>query len=226
MRQFLKNPLTQWIWWLAKTRQVKRRNAGRHLDIGYLAMVSDSTFGQFNRVCAGAFLSKVSMGDMSYVGERSRLIRVNIGKYTAIGPEVLAGLGRHPSREFVSTHPAFYSPVRRTGRSFVDEAMFSEFTPITIGNDVWIGARTILLDGVTIGTGAIVGAGAVVTRDIPPYAVAVGVPAKVVRMRFDEEQVVKLLASAWWDSDIDELERRAESFRDFEAFCKWQDKAG
>lgn len=218
MRTLIKNPLTQWLWWLARTYVLKRKLGDLHIDIGYMAMISSCTFGRYNRVCAGAILSKVSLGDMSYVGERSRLSDVRIGKFSCIGPEVLAGLGMHPSRNFVSSHPAFFSPNRRAARSLVGEASFDEFAPIEIGHDVWIGARAVLLDGITIGNGAIVGAGAVVAGDIPPYAVAVGVPARVVRKRFTDEQIAKLLESAWWDMDLNELERRALSFGDIDLF--------
>lgn len=218
MRALLKNPLTQWLWWLARTSALKRRYAGQHLDIGYMAMVSASTFGRYNRVCSGAMLSGVSMGDMSYVGERSRLSGVKIGKFSCIGPEVLAGLGMHPSRGYISSHPAFFSPHRRAGRSFVREGRFAEFAPIEIGHDVWIGVRATLLDGISIGTGAIVGAGAVVVGDIPPYAVAVGMPARVVRKRFTDEQIAMLIESAWWDMELDELERHVASFVSVELF--------
>lgn len=225
MKVLLRNPLTQWLWWLAKSWYIKRSNVGKNLEIGYLSTVSASTFGRFNRICAGAMLSAVSMGDMSYVGERSRLSRVTVGKFTCIGPEVLAGLGKHPSRGCVSSHPAFFSSSKRAGRSFVSETSFTEYAPITIGHDVWIGARAILLDGVTVGTGAIVGAGAVVTTDIPPYAVAVGVPAKVLRMRFTEEQIALLLESTWWNVELDELERCSPSFASFDLFKQWKDGA-
>jgi acetyltransferase-like isoleucine patch superfamily enzyme len=93
--------------------------------------------------------------------------------------------------------------------------------PVVIGNDVWIGFRAIILSGVRIGDGAVIGAGAVVTHDVPPYAIATGIPAKVQRFRFTEHQVKKLLQIAWWDWDLQEIVENIDYFYgDVEDFIK------
>jgi len=85
---------------------------------------------------------------------------------------------------------------------------------ISIGSDVWIGSNVIILSGVTIGDGAVIGAGAVVTKDIPPYAVAAGVPAKVIKSRFSDEDITLLLSARWWDWDFEKIKRRLPMFYD------------
>lgn len=87
-----------------------------------------------------------------------------------------------------------------------------------VGNDVWIGARAMLLDGVRVGDGAIVGAGAVVTRDVPPYAIVVGSPAKVVRFRFDDARIARLLQLSWWLWSDELIRQRVEAFSNVETF--------
>jgi acetyltransferase-like isoleucine patch superfamily enzyme len=91
---------------------------------------------------------------------------------------------------------------------------------VTIGHDVWLGHGVIVQAGVRIGTGAVVGSGAVVTKDIPPYAVAVGVPAKVIKMRFESDIIKKIISTAWWDWDRETLENRFQDFLNLDTFLK------
>ena len=116
------------------------------------------------------------------------------------------GLGRHPVH-FVSLHPVFYSKLSQAGVTFSDRNYFEELLPVTIGNDVWIGAGAIILDGVTIGDGAVIAAGAVVVRDVEPYSIVGGVPAKLIRNRFNEETMRLLFQIKWWDWPLDTLKQ-------------------
>lgn len=136
----------------------------------------------------------------------ARLNPIEIGNYCSIARDVsMHGFGHDPTR--ISTH---YIGRNVLGRP-IEEEIVSE-GPICVGHDVWIGAGVHIVSGVSIGTGAIVGAGSVVTRDVPPYAIAVGSPAAPVRFRFDEEAVERLLASEWWTWSHDEIREKEELF--------------
>jgi hypothetical protein len=117
--------------------------------------------------------------------------------------------GYHPTRDFVSTHPAFFSSVGQAGFTFVSKSVFKEHRfvdekrgiRLIIGNDVWIGAGAVILEGCSIGNGAIVGAHCVVTRDVEPYSIVSGNPGQHVRYRFDEDERTFLQEVKWWTRD-------------------------
>lgn len=104
--------------------------------------------------------------------------------------------------------------------SLVKESKFTEYADTIIGHDVWIGARAIIADGITVGNGAVVYSGAVVTKDVEPYSIVAGVPATKIRMRFTEEEIEKLLAIRWWDKDLEWLEQNADAFLDIKQFVR------
>ena len=221
LKVLLKNPISLWVVWIIRTFYFTLRNSKINLSIGYLARFTNTQFGKYNTLYPEAVLNNVSIGDFSYIGEKSRLMNTNIGKFSCIGPEVLAGLGMHPSREFVSTHPIFFSPLQQAQVSFVSVSCFDEHAPIRIGSDVWIGARAIILDGISISDGAIVAASAVVTRDVPAYAIVGGVPARVLRYRFDDEEISYLKELKWWDKNENWLRENAVHFRSINTLmCK------
>jgi len=143
-------------------------------------------------------LKDVEVGRFSYVAADTVIARTKIGRFCSIGPGLICGYGEHPSG-WVSTSPVFYSTNRQCGVSFSDSDMYDELKPIEIGNDVWIGARVFVRDGVSIGNGAIVAAGAVVMKDVPAYAVVGGVPARIIRYRFSPEEIRQMNNLAWWD---------------------------
>lgn len=214
----LKNPISLWAKWLLHTLKYRHAYSDKHLSIGYMADLSDCRFGVRNTIYENAVLLQTSLGDYSYVGPRSRLANAIVGKFSCIAPDAIVGLGMHPTREFVSIHPAFFSPKAQAGFTFVTQSEFEEESITRIGNDVWIGARAIVLDGVTIGDGAIIGAGSVITKDVPAYAVVAGVPARVLRFRFEPEEIDFLQRFKWWDKDVEWMGRNREFFQDIKKF--------
>ena len=160
-------------------------------------------------------LIKTTVGNRTYLTSNSSISYCKIGSYCSIGSELKAGLGIHPSRNFVSTYPAFYSTDNNGCMcSFVDKNLFEETKAIHIGNDVWIGDRVIILDGVRVGNGAILATGAVVTKDVPDYAVVGGVPANVIRYRFSPNEIKYLLNLSWWDKEEKWIQKNAKYFKD------------
>lgn len=150
-------------------------------------------------------ISDSVIGDYSYIAMNPYMSKTTIGKFCSIGPNLICGWGIHPT-DSISSHPMFFSTLKQNGMTLSDQDKLEERKPISIGNDVFIGANVTILDGVTIGDGAVIGAGAVVSKDIPPYAVAVGCPIKVIRYRFDEETRRKLHEIKWWDFDEEHLQ--------------------
>ncbi|WP_291372153.1 CatB-related O-acetyltransferase [Cyclobacterium sp.] len=155
----------------------------------------------------------------TYISLNARIYNTTIGKFCSIGPNLVSGWGVHPI-DGISTSPVFYSTNRQVGFTYCKKTKVKELIPVTIGNDVFIGANVTILDGVKIGDGAVIGAGAVVSKDIPPYAVAVGCPIKIIKYRFDEKTIDSLLKSKWWDGDETTLKKVEEMFFDVEKFVK------
>lgn len=190
--------------------------------VGYSLVRSekaDCSLGNHTKVYPPFFLHHVTLGDYSYIASNAQISNCVIGKFCSIGPNCCCGLGIHPTNG-ISTSPMFYSTARQNGISLCSENKVVESKETVIGHDVFIGANVTILDGVTIGDGAVVGAGAVITKDIPPYAIAVGVPAKVVKFRFDNETIEKLLQNPWWDKGGEELMRVEKTFWSVDEFVK------
>lgn len=154
-------------------------------------------------------LSNVVLGRYSYIGRNSYIDNTTIGNFCSIGPNFLSGIGIHPILG-ISTAPCFYSTRKQCGYTFATKNEAVETLPVSIGNDVFIGANVTVLSGVKIGDGAVVAAGAVVTRNVPPYAVVGGVPAKIIKYRFAQKDIEAFLKIAWWnweDKQLPEIEK-------------------
>jgi acetyltransferase-like isoleucine patch superfamily enzyme len=182
-------------------------------------ILDNSNIGNFCSVGKDSYLFNTKIGDFTYLAKNVSVMNCTFGKFCSIAQGVCIGLGNHPSSRFVSTHPAFFSPLKQCGYSFTEESHFNEMGTNWVGNDVWIGVNAIVLNNITIGDGAIIGAGAVVTKDVPPYAIAVGCPARIIKYRFDETRIKALLKFKWWDRDYKWIEANYRSFLDIEEFA-------
>ena len=175
-------------------------------------------FEGFNTIGKNSCFSG-KMGFGTYVGSNC-CIYGSIGKYCSIADRVRIVVGRHPTRNFISTHPAFFSLKKQAGFTYVTESKFEESNSIDntvhIENDVWIGYGALILPGITISNGAIIGAGAVVTKDVPPYAIVGGNPARIIRYRFNEDQIKSLLELKWWDKSNKWIKNNASLFNDID----------
>ncbi len=164
-------------------------------------------------------ISYSSIGKGTYISQNARITNTRIGKFCSIGPNLLCGWGIHPI-DGISTSPVFYSTHKPVGFTYSKENKVVEKSPISIGNDVFIGANVTILDGISIGDGAVIGAGAVVSKDIPPYAVAVGCPIKITKYRFTPDVIQQLLEFKWWDADEETLKKVERHFFDVETFLQ------
>ena len=164
-------------------------------------------------------ISESEIGDYSYVAENSSISKTRIGKFCSIGPNFLCGYGIHPTNG-LSTSPMFYSTLKQNGVTLSATDKIEERKMVIIGNDVFIGMNVSVLDGITIGDGAIIGAGAIVSKDIPPYAIAVGNPIQVIKNRFKDEQIDQLLKIKWWDFEEEQLKQVEKDFFNVDEFIK------
>lgn len=184
----------------------------------------DSFFEGHNFVGENASF-KGFLGFGSYIARESK-INGKIGRYCSIAQNVKIINGFHPTEKIVSTHPFFYSQSNCVDLEGMKTDIFEELRfadkenkfDVIVGNDVWIGANAIILAGVKIGDGAIIAAGAVVTKDVEPYSIVGGVPAKEIRKRFSKEQIDFLLQFKWWDKDNNWLKNNASSFAQIDRF--------
>ncbi|MEM9011056.1 MAG: CatB-related O-acetyltransferase [Pseudomonadota bacterium] len=207
-------------------RRLQRRHGLVSLGPEFDYTIADNnTFEEGCRLGGPAYVAGSSFGAYSYVEVGCRVSLTDIGRFCSIGPYSVIGMPEHP-HTYVSTHPYFYRSLRHIGYDRVAEDQHVDLTRTTLGHDVWIGHGAIVKSGVEIGHGAIIGAGAVVTRDVPPYAVVAGVPARVLRYRFDPPVIEALLASRWWERDLDWLRRHSDDMRDVDAMLRALEASG
>lgn len=141
----------------------------------------------------------------TYLGKNCLVQNASIGKFCSIANDVLIGLGNHPIDLF-STSTLFYRKTNTLRIDLINDNLgFEEYDKISIGNDVWIGVRAIIMDGVKIGDGAIIAANAVVVKDVPPYAIVGGVPAKIIKYRFSTSEIEMMLKQKWWVWDLEKI---------------------
>lgn len=218
MKALLKNPLSLWLVRRMKASLLEYTHRGMHLKIGYMSELRDCQFGEYSTIYDNVFAFNCTIGNFTYISSGTQIANTKIGKFCSIGPDCKIGLGKHPTSGFISTHPIFYSTKKQAQITFADRDYFEETDEIRIGNDVWLGARVIIVDGVSIGDGAMVAAASAVTKDVPPYAIVGGVPARIIRKRFEEDDVRNLMERKWWDQDVEFLKAHFKTFHDIREY--------
>lgn len=177
------------------------------------------------KIGSNSYIDNSIVGSYSYMGRNNDLRDCKIGRFCSIGNNVKVVNAFHPSSVFVSTHPCFFSTKLQSGVSFVKENKYQEIRKVDsyaciIGNDVWIGNDVRLFAGITIGNGAIIGTGAIVTKDVPPYAIVVGAPAKVIKYRFNQSNIDSLLKIQWWNNSNEWFFQHANEFENIDVFLQ------
>ena len=176
----------------------------------------DSIFEGANSISPNTFFQG-KMGYGTYLAGNC-YIMADIGRFCSVGNGVRTIHGTHPiTSPFATTSPVFFSLRKQAMYTFAKEQRFEELLPpVSIGNDCWIGDRAMIIGGLTVGDGAVVLAGAVVTKNVPPYAIVGGVPAKILKYRYDEETIAWLQGVCWWNRPLDWLKENSECLCDLE----------
>ena len=220
--------IKRWFWRIKENhRQMSihfKINGGVIADSAVITY--DSVFEGKNRVSDRCVLKWVKVGYGTYFGTDCYFERTKIGKYCSVASRVDIVAGNHPTSKFVSTHPAFFSKMSEEYFGYVHKQLYKELKfadeenriAVIIGNDVWIGSNATIMEGVTIGDGAIIAANALVTKDVQPYEVVAGVPARHLKWRFCEEDRAFLERFKWWEKPESWIKENALKFKDINEF--------
>ncbi|MDR0899691.1 MAG: antibiotic acetyltransferase [Lactobacillaceae bacterium] len=209
-------------------RAINKRKVAKEFEVRFGKRTNVSKNAKFeghNDIDSGTTFSNSSIGIGSFIGRDSYIVNTKIGRFSSIGSNVKIIVGNHPLTQFVSTHPAFYSTRAQAGFTFVDEQLFSDLiyventkSSVIIGSDVWIGDDVKILNGVQIGNGAVIAAGAVVVKDVAPFEIVGGVPAKHIKNRYTPAQIQILNETRWFDRDFEWIKTNHEQFSDQDKF--------
>lgn len=212
-------------------KRIHVKNSG-NVKAAFGSNTNGSSFEGRNAVGKHSAVLNSYLGYASYVASGSFLRATKVGRYCCIGKNVRIVDVTHPSRDYVSIHPLFFAGNTVVGKSYVGRQKFEEHIrlmddpdySVRIGSDVWIGDGAMILGGHVIGDGAIIAAGSVVTKDVEPYTIVGGVPAKPIRKRFSEDQIDFLRNLKWWEKDEQWIRKNAELFEDINTFVNSTDR--
>lgn len=200
----------------------------RNSVINYASIISsnsqiiNSIIDSNVKIYSNCDVADSKVGSFTYISNNSHISLTEIGKFCSIGPQLICGYGNHPT-DYISTSPAFFSVDKQCGYTFTDRSNYEDRAKIVIGNDVWLGARVFIKDGVKIGNGSVIGAGSVVVKDVPDFAIVGGIPAKLIRYRFSSSVINKLLEFQWWNWNKEKLQKaqRMIAQNDANRFIEW-----
>ena len=190
-----------------RSASIIESSLGDFASIGDESIIRNSDLDSKVEIGRRNTIDNASIGIGSYTGEFTIIKYASIGKYCSISWNVSVGGANHQMERLATAplHRIFQCPIEKY-KSFEEES-------VTIGSDVWIASGVTILRGVKIGDGAIIGAGAVVTKDVPPYAIVTGVPAKFLKYRFEQNIIAELLNIKWWDWPQEKLDKARELFK-------------
>lgn len=182
--------------------------------------ITESELGAWTEVREGSRINQSTLGDYSYLMERVQLDFADVGKFANVASHARLGPTNHPIERPTAHHFTYRAGMYGLGED--DESVFEwrADQPVELGHDVWIGHNATVLPDVSVSNGAVVAAGAVVTRDVDPYEIVAGVPAEPIGRRFQPEIADRLNATAWWEWDHETLGERLAAFRDLDAFLE------
>ena len=181
----------------------------------------ETTLGAYTHIRAHSVFHDVTVGDYSFFAGYNQVCHANIGKFCSVASFARINTTNHPTYTRIAQHHFTYrSEMFGFGEDDAEFFAQRKEKSVIIGNDVWIGHNSAIMPGVTIGNGAVIGAGAVVTKDVEPYSVVTGVPAKKIKMRFCDDLIIKIEQLKWWDWDYQTIKERLPDFRDMEAFVR------
>lgn len=188
----------------------------------HIPAIINSTIDKTSRICSDSHVVNAIMGRYSYIGNSCTIVNTQIGNFCSIADNCIIGGASHPI-EWVSTSPVFHEGKNIMEKNF-SEHSYNVSSKTIIENDVWIGNNCLIKSGVKIENGAVIGMGSVLTKNVGPYEIWAGNPAKCIRKRFTNQIAEELLKSAWWEYDDEILAKHASSFNEVETYLSLKSK--